>query len=86
MTSLICPKCHGSMRQYERNGIHVDQCQECRGVFLDRGELEQLIDGEQRWAATTYGGGAPQATPAPPHGYQGKPYKKRKNFLEELFD
>lgn len=34
------------MRTYERNGIMVDQCQECRGIFLDRGELEQLLDAE----------------------------------------
>jgi Zn-finger nucleic acid-binding protein len=44
--TLICPKCRGEMRTYERNGIMVDQCQECRGIFLDRGELEQLLDAE----------------------------------------
>ena len=32
------------MRTYERNGVHVDQCTECRGIFLDRGELEKLVD------------------------------------------
>jgi uncharacterized protein len=45
-SSLICPKCRGEMRRYERNGIQVDQCEECRGIFLDRGELEQLLDAE----------------------------------------
>jgi Zn-finger nucleic acid-binding protein len=34
------------MRQYERSGVHVDQCSECRGIFLDRGELERLVDAE----------------------------------------
>ncbi|MHB1569970.1 MAG: TFIIB-type zinc ribbon-containing protein [Solirubrobacteraceae bacterium] len=34
------------MRTYERNGVVVDQCRECRGIFLDRGELEQLVDAE----------------------------------------
>ena len=47
------------MRTYERNSVHVDQCTECRGIFLDRGELERLIDAEQGWHA----GGS---TPAPP--------------------
>ncbi len=56
---LTCPKCHGTMRTYERNGVHVDQCGECRGIFLDRGELEKLIDAENAW----HGGGG---TPAPP--------------------
>ena len=46
---LTCPKCHGPMRTYERNGVHVDQCTECRGIFLDRGELERLIDAETAW-------------------------------------
>ncbi|MEY4171210.1 MAG: hypothetical protein RLZ94_2283, partial [Actinomycetota bacterium] len=46
MTTLTCPKCHGEMRSYERSGVHVDQCTECRGIFLDRGELERLVDAE----------------------------------------
>jgi uncharacterized protein len=48
-TELICPKCQGLMRTYERSGIHVDQCGDCRGIFLDRGELERLVDAEQGW-------------------------------------
>jgi uncharacterized protein len=46
---LTCPKCHGTMRTYERNGVHVDQCTDCRGIFLDRGELDRLIDAENSW-------------------------------------
>jgi uncharacterized protein len=89
---MTCPKCHGDMRSYERNGVHVDQCGDCRGLFLDRGELERLIEAE----GSFYGGGSQQ----PParrdddrhHGHdsyehRGQPHKKkRKNFLEELFD
>jgi Zn-finger nucleic acid-binding protein len=47
--ALTCPKCSGAMRSYERNGIVVDQCAECRGVFLDRGELERLIEAESAY-------------------------------------
>ena len=50
---LTCPKCHGQMRNYERNGVHVDQCTECRGIFLDRGELDRLIDAENAWHGGT---------------------------------
>jgi Zn-finger nucleic acid-binding protein len=46
---LVCPKCQGTMRTYERNGVHVDQCADCRGIFLDRGELERLVDAENAW-------------------------------------
>jgi uncharacterized protein len=48
-TDLICPKCQALMRTYERSGVHVDQCTDCRGIFLDRGELERLVDAEQGW-------------------------------------
>src|SRR3954454_2197499 len=56
---LTCPKCHGTMRTYERNGVHVDQCTDCRGIFLDRGELDRLIDAENAW----HGGGPSTAAP-----------------------
>lgn len=48
--ALRCPKCHGEMLVYERQGIVVDQCRDCRGVWLDRGELDHLIDLEARMA------------------------------------
>lgn len=47
-TKLICPKCGGEMRTYETNEVIVDQCTECRGLFLDRGELERLIKAEEQ--------------------------------------
>ncbi len=48
-TDLVCPKCQGLMRTYERSGVTLDQCADCRGIFLDRGELERLVDAEQGW-------------------------------------
>ena len=88
---MNCPKCHGEMRTYERNGIHVDQCSECRGLFLDRGELEHLVQAEGSFYGGDSGGGSEprrheqQSHDSYSHG--GKHYKKRKkNFLEELFD
>lgn len=40
---LQCPKCRGVMRTYDRQGVHIEQCDTCRGIFLDFGELEALI-------------------------------------------
>jgi uncharacterized protein len=51
-TDLVCPKCNGLMRTYERSGVTVDQCTDCRGIFLDRGELERLVDAEQGWQSS----------------------------------
>jgi Zn-finger nucleic acid-binding protein len=63
---LVCPKCQGTMRTYERNGVHVDQCADCRGIFLDRGELERLVDAENAWH------GPPAAAP-PAHQQPAQP-------------
>jgi Zn-finger nucleic acid-binding protein len=41
-----CMKCGGQMRPYERSGLVVEQCEDCRAMFLDQGELERLIDAE----------------------------------------
>jgi len=58
------------MRSYERNGVVLDQCTECRGVFLDRGELERLIDAEAAYYDDRPS--APQHQPAPQHEPQGR--------------
>ena len=42
MPTYTCPKCHGTMRTFDRNGVHVEQCGSCRGIFLDFGELDRL--------------------------------------------
>jgi uncharacterized protein len=49
-----CPKCRGQFVELERSGIKIDACRECRGVFLDRGELDQIIAAEQRAIASVY--------------------------------
>ena len=45
-TALTCPKCGGVMRTYARGGLVLELCEDCRGIFLDVGELERLIDVE----------------------------------------
>jgi Zn-finger nucleic acid-binding protein len=66
---MTCPKCHGEMRVYERSGVTVDQCTECRGIFLDRGELEKLFEAEATWNTQHAGAVPPRPTaytPPPP--------------------
>ena len=78
---MACPVDGAALVMSERSGIEIDYCPTCRGVWLDRGELDKIIE---RNAASQ----APQ--PAAPqqygHGYGHKPYKRRKSFLEDLFD
>lgn len=40
---MTCPRCDSSMTELDRDGITIDRCERCRGVFLDRGELEKLV-------------------------------------------
>jgi Zn-finger nucleic acid-binding protein len=73
---MTCPKCRGEMRQYERSGVTVDPCLECRGIFLDRGELERLVDAEQAWQGSRQQShGQPQPPGYPPQPYQ-QPYQQ----------
>lgn len=87
---MACPVDGNVLVMSERSGIEIDYCPQCRGVWLDRGELDKIIE---RGAAAS-----PAAAPPgqPPQGHWGqqplgqyghhKPYKRRKSFLEELFD
>ncbi|MEU5694272.1 zf-TFIIB domain-containing protein [Actinosynnema sp. NPDC020468] len=47
---MQCPKCHANMRTYDRMGVHIEQCDGCRGVFLDYGELEAITRLETQMA------------------------------------
>jgi uncharacterized protein len=45
MPLLMCPNCNASMTEVKRNDVAFDMCPTCRGVWLDRGELEKIIAG-----------------------------------------
>ncbi|MCP2250812.1 TFIIB-type zinc ribbon-containing protein [Lentzea aerocolonigenes] len=57
---MQCPKCHANMRTFDRMGVHIEQCDGCRGVFLDYGELESITRLEAQMHTP------PPAAPAPP--------------------
>ena len=104
---MACPVDGTTLVMSERQTIEIDYCPTCRGVWLDRGELDKIIERTQADSAPP-----PQAPQAPPQGYvpppqqgyapqphYGDPYrgddrhygrhhhgKRRKSFLEELFD
>ncbi len=44
MPLLLCPNDNGSMQSVQRSGVEFDICPTCRGVWLDRGELENLLE------------------------------------------
>jgi Zn-finger nucleic acid-binding protein len=80
-----CPKCGEAMRSYERSGVTVDQCTGCRGVFLDRGELERLMDAETGFYKSDRDDDRDRDRHRDDRDrYQ--PKKKKTSFLSELFD
>jgi uncharacterized protein len=85
---MNCPACVSeSLVMSERQGIEIDYCSKCRGVWLDRGELDKIIE-------RSVGGEPARDTERDQRGYSGREdshhggsyQKKRKGFLSELFD
>lgn len=76
---LVCPKCQGALLPVERSGVTIEQCRDCRGVFLDKGELERLVEAEDAHYGAT--------APVQPQGYP-QPVRRRKRagFLGDLLD
>ncbi|MCJ8159377.1 zf-TFIIB domain-containing protein [Sphingomonas sp. LaA6.9] len=99
VSAMLCPVCKVGLAMSDRQGIEIDYCPQCRGIWLDRGELDKIIERSAAPAA------APQQAAPPPqqqkpwaghdrysddryHGGHQDPryYKKRKSWLEEIFD
>ena len=95
---MLCPVCKTvPLTMADRSGIEIDYCPQCRGVWLDRGELDKIIDraGPTQAAPAAAYQPPPQGYPQPqPQGYPPGQYgsggyykkKKREGFLGELFD
>lgn len=86
IAAMSCPVCRVPLAMSDRQGIEIDYCPQCRGVWLDRGELDKIV--ERSAAPAPAAQAAPQA-PYPAQGYGHKahyPHKRRKSWLEEIFD
>ena len=49
-----CPSCGGQLVPLERSGVRIDACRQCRGVFLDRGELDPILERERGYVPSTH--------------------------------
>lgn len=43
MSNLTCPVCKSQLQEVARHDVTIDTCPQCRGVWLDRGELDKII-------------------------------------------
>jgi uncharacterized protein len=97
---MKCPTCNVDLKMADRQGIEIDYCPQCRGVWLDRGELDKIIE---RSSSAVPAQAAPAAA-APVQGeyresfdrddddrypYSGReqyPARKKRSFLGDMFD
>lgn len=97
---MLCPHCKIDLVMADRQGVEIDYCPSCRGVWLDRGELDKIIERSAAYEAHTP---APQRTVEPgsypdrgSHHNQGgygrrddcddRGHRRRRGFLGDLFD
>ncbi len=89
---MKCPACNVDLKMSDREGVEIDYCPQCRGVWLDRGELDKIVerttshysakrrdyddDDDDRYKERRYD--------SDHHHYP--PQRKRKSFLGEMFD
>ena len=106
VAAMQCPVCRVPLAMSDRQGIEIDYSPQCRGVWLDRGELDKIIERSAPQASPagsapqpseplhSAGGQSPWSPGGMTHGgyghgdqgYRGKPDKKRKSWLEDIFD
>ena len=94
---MKCSQCVDQLlTMAERQGVELDYCPKCRGVWLDRGELDKIIERSAAHSAA----GAPVAAPMPQQVQQPMPqqmpqqvwvqphhgYRKHKSWLSDIFD
>jgi Zn-finger nucleic acid-binding protein len=82
---MLCPTCKVELKMADRQGIELDYCPQCRGVWLDRGELDKVIERSVAMPAPSY----PQPAPGDyrqGHGDDRYRHRKKKSFLSEMFD
>jgi len=87
---MKCPSCNETLLMSDKKGIEIDYCPNCRGIWLDRGELEKIIER----SADHYSKKENYDADYKRYGYgeygddynKRYPQKRKKSFLSELFD
>lgn len=97
LNGLQCPHCRVDLMMSERQGVEVDYCPQCRGIWLDRGELDKILERAASYEAQASRphSAVPAQPPvsagawgqgAPSSGHDGHRGKRHKSFLESFFD
>lgn len=89
MPLLMCPNDNAAMQTLERGGVQFDMCPTCRGVWLDRGELEKLMATatEEGRASAPAPQAQPQAyaPPPQPQPWGAQPYRDERRYKDDRY-
>lgn len=83
---MLCPVCKVELRMTDRQGIEVDYCPTCRGIWLDRGELDKLLERANRRSFDDVDDEATRPRSYDRDDRYDQRPKKRESWLGDLFD
>jgi Zn-finger nucleic acid-binding protein len=83
---MQCPQCQVTLMMAERQGVEVDYCPQCRGVWLDRGEIDRIIAGSTQLTQAPAPPAAPVAPAPPGDGRQQERGRRKREGLMDLLD
>ncbi|MEQ9662002.1 MAG: zf-TFIIB domain-containing protein [Parasphingopyxis sp.] len=101
VSSMLCPVCKTGLALSDRQGVEIDYCPQCRGVWLDRGELDKIIERNSEQMQQMPGSGMPargvETVRRPERGYYGDDdrgyrggghhgQRRKRSFLSDFFD
>jgi Zn-finger nucleic acid-binding protein len=92
VAAMPCPNCRTGLTLSERSGVEIDYCQTCRGVWLERGELDKIIERSARDGPPAARQDDQRRHDQRSDGYRGdgdrhhRPGMRKKSLLSDLFD
>jgi Zn-finger nucleic acid-binding protein len=93
ITGLVCPVCRVSLVMAERQNVEIDYCPQCRGVWLDRGEIDKIVERslDQRpargaWSERPEGPSRDYESQRDPYEDRRPQEHRRRSWLSDLFD
>lgn len=83
---MKCPTCNETLLMSEKNGIEIDYCPSCRGIWLDRGELDKIIERSMAQDSQSSNQNNNDYNRSHKEHYKENYQSKKKSFLSDIFD
>lgn len=85
---MKCTTCQTTLPIADKKGVEIDYCPDCRGIWLDRGEPEKILDrsADHYSNRSNYESDVKKYHYSDNDHYKSHPHKKKKSFLDDIFD